>query len=124
MALVTVKGLGTFGRQSHSHDRHSDESSSGANLTVSTPEGNTRRILFVTVKYTAVATVNVTITLNSGAGAAWDTILKTIAISSDTEGVWIPDTDIVISADDTIDVFAPLLAAQTSAVAIYSEVFG
>jgi hypothetical protein len=123
MALETTRTRGTLGRQSQLHDRHSDQSASGANLTVSTPSGNARRILFVTVKYSAAATVNVTITLNSGAGAAWDTILQTIALSGATDGLFIPDGPLIISADDVIDVFAPLLSAQTSAVAIYSEVF-
>ncbi len=123
MALATKRVLGTLGRQSQLHDRHSDQSASGANLTVSTPSGNARRILFVTVKYSAAATVNVTITLNSGAGPAWDTILATIVLAADTDGSFIPNGPLIISDDDIIDVFAPLLAAQTSAVAIESEVF-
>lgn len=123
MALVPKRILGTLGRQSQLHVRHSDQSASGANLTVSTPSGNARRILFVTVKYSAAATVNVTITLNSGAGAAWDTLLPTIVLTADTDGTFIPNGPLIISDDDVIDVFAPLLAAQTSAVAIYSEVF-
>ena len=123
MALVKRTALGTLGRESTLHQRHSDQSGSGANLTVSTPSGNVRRILFVTVKYTAAATVNVTITINSGAGASWDTLIQTIALYGSTDGIFIPDEDIIISDDDVIDVFAPLLAAETSAVAIYSEVF-
>lgn len=123
MALSTTRALGSLGRQSQLHDKHSDQSASGANLTVSTPSGNVRRILFVTVKYSAAATVNVTITLNSGAGSAWDTLLQTIALTGDTDGLFIPNGPLIISGDDIIDVFAPLLAAQTSAVAIYSEVF-
>ena len=67
MALVLRGARGTLGRQSARHERHSDQSGSGANLTARTPSGHVRRILFVTVKYTANATVNVTITLNSGA---------------------------------------------------------
>lgn len=123
MALEILKALGTLGRQAQSHERFSDQSASGANLTVSTLPGEPRRLLFVTVKYSGSATVNVTVTLNSGAGAAWDTILNTIALSAATEGIWIPDKDVILSADDAIDVFAPLLSAKTSAVAIYSEVF-
>lgn len=123
MALATKSVLGTFGRQSDLHQRHSDQSGSGANLTVSTPTGHLRRILFVTVKYTAAATVNVTITLNSGAGADRDTLLQTIALSTDTDGLFIPAAPLIISDDDVIDVFAPLLIAQTSSVAIYSEIW-
>lgn len=119
--VLATKELGTFGRQSFTLERHSDQSASGANLTVSTPSGKARRILFVTVKYSATATVNETMTLNSGAGAAWDTLLNTLVINADTDGVWIPDEDVIIGEDDIIDVLAPLLAAETSAVAIYSE---
>lgn len=123
VALEIKKALGTLGWQSQSHERHSDQSESGANLTVSTSTGERRRILFVTVKYSGSATVNVTVTLNSGAGAAWDVILQTIALSAATQGIWIPDRDVVISADDVFDVFAPLLSSETSSVAIYSEIF-
>ena len=121
MALTRV--LGTLGRQSQLHDRHSDQSASGANLTVSTSPGNARRILFITVKYTAAATVNVTVTLNSGAGPAWDTLLFKIVLDGKRNGSLILPGPLIISKDDTIDVFAPLLAGQTSAIAIYSEVF-
>lgn len=125
--LATVvdikKALGTLGRQSHSHERHSTQSDSGANLTVSTPLGNVRRILLVTVKYTANATVNVTVTLNSGAGADRNTLLDTIALSTSTDGKFLPSSPLIISADDTIEVFAPLLSSETASVAIYSEIW-
>lgn len=118
-----AKSLGTLGRQALSHERHSTQSASGATLTVSTPLGNVRRILLVTVKYTANATVNVTITLNSGAGADRNTLLNTIALSAGTDGKFIPAAPLIISADDAIDVFAPLLSSETSSVAIYSEIW-
>lgn len=122
--IVSIeKTRGTFGRKSHSHERHSTQSDSGANLTVSTPIGNVRRILLVTVKYTANVTANVTITLNSGAGTDRDTLLNTIALSAGTDGKYVPAAPLIISPDDTIDVFAPLLASQTSSVAIYSEIW-
>lgn len=125
--LATVldieKSRGTLGRQARSHERHSAQSGSGVNLTVSTPTGNVRRILLVTVKYTANATVNVTTTLNSGAGADRNTLLDTIALSASTDGTFLPAAPLIISADDTIDVFAPLLASETSSVTIYSEIW-
>ena len=123
VAVLIRSQRGALGRQSILHQRHSDQSDSGVALTVSTESGNLRRLLFVTVKYTANATVNVTITLNSGAGSDRDTVLNTIALSAATDGKWIPSGVVIISSDDTIDVFAPLLASQTSSVAIYSEVF-
>ena len=120
---VARSGRGTFGKQSAQHQRHSDQSSSGADLTVSTPTGNVRRILLVTVKYTANATVNVTLTLNSGAGADRNTVIQTIVLSAATDGSYIPAAPLIISDNDTIDVFAPLLSSETSSVAIYSEIW-
>lgn len=121
--LAITKARGTLGRNALSHERHSAQSASGADLTVSTPTGNVRRILFVTVKYTAAATVNVTITLNSGAGADRNTLIQTIALSGSTDGIFIPTAPLIISDDDIIDVLAPLLASETSSVVVYSEIW-
>lgn len=125
--LSTVSALksaiGTSGRQAALHQRLSVQSDVGVDLTVSTPAGSIRKILFVTVKYTANATVNVTITLNSGAGSDRDTVLDTIALSAGTDGKYVPSAPLIISDDDTIDVFAPLLSLETSSVVIYSEVW-
>lgn len=104
-----------------SRSRHSDVSDSGVALTVSPPVGKMRRLLFVTVKYSAVATVNVLVTLNSGAGAAYDAVLQTIVLTGVDTAIWIPDGDVWIQDDDVLDVLAPLLAAQTSQVAVYTE---
>lgn len=124
MALVSASTLGTRGPADLPLiQRHSDQSTSGANLTASTPSGEARRILFITVKYSAAATVNATVTLNSGAGPAWDTLLFKIVLAGVKDGLFIPKGPLIISGDDVIDVLAPLLAGQTSAIAIYSEVF-
>ncbi len=123
LTVVTKKSRGALGRQSASHQRHTDQSASGATLTVRTPAGNIRKLLLVTVKYTANATVNVTVTLNSGAGADLNTVIQTIALSATTGGRFIPSGPLIISPDDTIDVFAPLLSSETVSVAIYSEIW-
>ena len=91
--------------------------------TVSTPTGNRRKLLFVTVVYSAVTTVDATVTLNSGEGAAYDALLSTMALINNTDGVFIPDGEVIIQSDDAIDVLAPAGGGGiTSAVAIYSEV--
>lgn len=116
MAKISSKQRGSF-------NRDTDESGANAPLTLSTTIGKARHILYVTVKYSAVVTVNVTITLNSGAGAAWDTILQTIVLTAAQDGVWIPDADIEIGDDDVIDVLAPAGGVGiTAAIAIFTEI--
>ena len=103
-------------------ERYSDASATGANLTVSTPVGVLRQILYVAVAYSAnpSGTVTVTVTLNSGAGVAWDTLIASIPVASPaTDGVWIPDGEFWILDDDVLDVFAPLVASEESQVSIY-----
>lgn len=122
MALISRRGVPLFSGD-EVIDRHTDQSAANTELTVSTPVA-TQKLLFVTVKYSASVTKNITITLNSGAGAAWDTLLQTIALSAATDGVWIPDQEITIQDDDVIDVVAAAGGGSiTSAVAIYTRAF-
>ncbi len=104
-------------------ERETGQSTADASQTVSTPSaGPPRRIKSVKVKYSAIVTEGVTITLNSGAGSAWDTLLRTIVLTSGTDGVWYPEGDEDIGEDDVIDVFAPAGGVGiTSAIAIYTE---
>ncbi len=105
------------------HNRHTEQSGANAAKTTSTPTGMTRQVLWVTVKYSADVTQNVTVILNSGAGDAWDTLLGTIVLTDARSGFWIPDAALPIADDDVIDVLAPAGGAGvTSAAAIYSEV--
>ncbi len=105
-------------------ERISAESAANTAQTVSTTTGPIRRLLMVTVKYSSAVTQNVTITLNAGAGASWDTLLQTIALAAATDGTWTPNDDIYILKDDVIDVLAPAGGGGiTSAVSIYTGVF-
>ncbi len=105
-------------------ERISNESAANTAQTVSTTTGPIRRLKLVTVKYSGAVTQNVTITLNAGAGASWDTLLQTIALVAATDGTWTPDDPIYILQDDVIDVLAPAGGgALTSAVSIYTETF-
>ena len=107
------------------HDRptvlgvESGTSASGAVQTVSTPVGGVKQILGVYVTYSAAATVNVTVTLNSILLAAYDFLLDTMALSAATQDSFVPTEPLFLQAGDVLDVFAPLLAAQTSQIAIY-----
>jgi len=76
----------------------------------------------VTVKYSGSVSQTVTVTLDSGAGAGYDTLLQNITLSSATDGVFLPDADIVINTGDQIDVTAPAGGAGvTSAVTVYLD---
>jgi hypothetical protein len=104
----------------------SGQSTANTDQTVVTVTGVKRRILFVTCKYSAAATVNVTVTLLSSLGAAWNTLLATLAFAANTDGLWVPaHSEFVIGPNDQIQVVAPAGGGGvTSAVAIYSEVLG
>lgn len=103
--------------------RDTGQSASNASQTVSTVDlSKIRRLFFVTVKYSSNVTVNVTVTLNSSEGAAWDTLLQTIVLTAAKDGVFIPDEALYILDNDVIDVLAPAGGADvTSTIAIYSE---
>lgn len=104
-------------------ERHSDLSAANTALTVTIVKGSVRQILFVTVKWSASVTKNVVITLKSGLGSAYDTILRTIALAPGTDGVWIPDAEIIIVDDDAIAAVSDAGGAGIIAtLAIYTKV--
>lgn len=120
MALVTkVKAIEVDPRI----ERFSDASAADTALTVTTPIGVLRQILFVTVKYSASVIVSPTMTLNSGIAAAYDTLLQTIDGSGGvTDLVWIPDEEFWIMDDDVLNALAPAGGGViTSAIAIYTR---
>lgn len=100
-------------------------SAPNAALTVSTEPVavNVRRKLVAAyVSYSAVlvAAASITVTLNSGAGSAFDIRLATIdLIVGQRWAAYIPDVPIPLSLGDTIDVLAPAGGgALTSGVSI------
>lgn len=111
MSVQTVKLLRTNG-----------ESTDNAAQTVSTPSGDVRRIHHIFVRYSATPTHSgVTVTLNSGAGAAYDYELHASAANAETVN-YVPDGDLVIDDDDVIDVTAPAGGAGiTSNISIYTS---
>jgi len=95
-------------------------------LTMACPHGGAGfRLDKVTVHYSAAVTLNVTVSLDSGEGAAWDCTLRTIALNVNQDGVWIPEEELLFSADDAITVVAPSGGAGvTGAVSVYLEEMG
>lgn len=112
-----------YGIDRITHQVHTDESAADTALTLSTPLRVYRKIVKVMVKYSANVTQNVTITLNSGEGASWDHVLKTLVISNARDAVWEPDSDTVLAVDDALDVLAPAGGGViTAAISIFSEI--
>lgn len=69
--------------------------------------GVPRELRAVFVNYDAAVTKDITITLNSGVGTEYDVLLKTIALTDEQFGFWLPEEPIPFMEDDTIDVYAP-----------------
>lgn len=90
--------------------------------TVSTPVGAKRVLEHVTVKYSAAPThAGATVTLNSGAGATYDTQLAASAANAQTYS-FVPTIPIPLDDDDVIDVLAPSGGGViTSSVTIYTS---
>lgn len=98
---------------------------SGANATqtVSPATGKLRRVLWVIVRYSAAPThAGVTVTLNSGQGAAFDTFISAGSANAQHSS-YVPVGGLILGPNDTIDVTAPAGgAAITSSVHIKEEV--
>lgn len=113
-------------------ERHSGQSAANSPLTLTTltNSDSPRRLDKVTVRYTnggadAPVSVDVTVTLDSGAGAVFDSRHQTISLSANAHGVFIPDEESWISGDDAIVVVAPAGGAGIiSAVSVYLEEAG
>lgn len=120
MAVGTIASEMLSGGRSLS--RFSAASAANTALTASTDAVRARRLLSVTVKYSAAPTqTGATVTLNSGAGAAYDAVLNTGSANAETT-VYVPDGVVIIATGDAIDVLAPAGGGViTSAVTIYTE---
>ena len=114
-------------RQAISHtagyvERLTQTSTANTAQTLSAGPGMGRKLLFVTVQWSASVTQTTTITLNSGVGAAFDTLLPSLVVTAGQSGFYLPSGNIIILDDDAIDVAAPAGGAGvTSAIAIYVE---
>ena len=69
----------------------------------------------VYVTYSANVSVDVTVTLNAGVGAAYDVRLATMSLVANRWGVYLPEVSIPLVPGDTIDVAAPAGGAGITA---------
>jgi len=90
--------------------------------TVSTATGARKRVISVHVAYSAAPTqAGVTVTLNSGAGAGYDTLLTTGTANAQYTSYF--PQDLYILTDDVIDVAAPAGGVGiTSSISIYTQI--
>ena len=91
--------------------------------TVSTDTSLAYRLLHVDVVYSGAPTqTGITVVLNSGAGAGYDTTLATGQANA-TSTVYIPDGgEYIVAQGDAIDVTAPAGGGSlTSSISIYVE---
>jgi hypothetical protein len=105
--------------------RHTDASTANAAVTLTTPTGRPVRLLGVFVKYSAAPTqTGVTVEIDSGAGAAYDTTIST-GSANVQNNQYIPTQELIISATDAIRVTAPAAGgAVTGQISVYTEAIG
>ena len=74
------------------------------------------------VAYSAAPTqAGISVTLNSGAGAGYDTLIASGAANA-RYTVYVPDEEILLKEDDVVDVLAPAGGGViTSSISIYTE---
>lgn len=103
-------------------ERHVETGAANTSLTSSLALSFPSRVLFVTVAYSAAPTqAGVTTTLNSGAGAGYDSTLNTGSANARYTN-YLPDAELILAEDDALDVTAPAGGAGiTASIAIYVE---
>ena len=124
--MAVVAATRTETKQARHIERWVGTSAANTEITLSTSAtapATLRRLLYVVVKYSAAPTqTGVTVTLNSGAGAAYDTLLTT-GTSNAQSTFYIPGSEVLLMSDDVIDVVCPAAGgAITGAVSIYTEI--
>lgn len=103
-------------------ERHVETGAANTALTVTVAAGAARRLLAVLVKYSAAPTqAGVTTTLDSGAGAAYDTLLNTGAANAQNTA-FLPAADFKFGTDDALVIVAPAGGVGiTASVSVYTE---
>ncbi len=102
--------------------RHVETSAADTILAMSVKGGSGRKVLAVTVAYSAAPTqAGVTTKLDSGAGAGYDSTLNTGSANAQFTN-YLPDGELIIGNDDALVVTAPAAGGViTSSIAVYTE---
>ena len=89
------------------------------------PAGRTYRLVSVTCKFNAAPTTSesLTVTLDAGAGAAYDVVLYSVdpSATSMTSMAWQPDKPVLLEGGDAIDVAFTNTNTKTYGVQITAE---
>lgn len=117
---VTVENVGKT-RDGRPITRHVETGSANTLLTSSVALNVPGRVVLVTVAYSAAPTqAGVTTTLDSGAGAGYDTTLNTGSANA-RYTVYAPE-NLVLGDDDALSVAAPAGGVGiTASIAVYTE---
>ena len=104
-------------------EKLTNQSAANTALTLATPTGKRRRVLYATVKYSATPVqTGVTFEIDNGVGVAFDAVLSTGAANARTT-TFFPSSRLELPDDDTLKVIAPAAGgAITSAISIVTEV--
>lgn len=125
VVVATKYERGTSQLTNTSIEQFYGTSGSGVEITMaSLTDTRPRRLISVTVKYSAAASTTVTVTHDTlgGPGSGYSVLLNSTALVAQTDYVFQPTGDYFISGGDTITTVAPLLAAGTAKVIITTEV--
>jgi hypothetical protein len=85
--------------------KYSEDGTGAITATAAVPtEGGFRRVVSVTMHLSGdPGAEDFTITLDADAGAAYDTLLNTQAMSGVVDFVWFPDGEIILGPGDALD---------------------
>lgn len=102
--------------------RHSQTGGANAINSVAVTGTPGRSVIQVTTVYSGAPTqAGVTVTLNSGAGAGFDSVLNTGSANATTTN-YLPTVPPVVGSDDTVTVSAPAGGGGlTSSIAVYTQ---
>jgi hypothetical protein len=82
-----------------------------------------RHLLAVYVTYSDVVTLDVTVTLDSGLGSAYDCLFASLPFAAGKAGVYLPSSPLPLMSDDIVAVVAPAGGVGvTSQIIIVSEI--
>ncbi len=125
VVIATKYERGTSQLTNTSIEQFYGTSGSGVEITMaSLTDTRPRRLISVTVKYSAAASTTVTVTHDTlgEPGSGYSILLNSTALIAQTDYVFQPTGDYFISGNDTVTVVAPLLTAGTAKIIITTEV--